>query len=74
MITFHEIINYEVVGGTLRVLLKRAIGAKKFAIRINYTSELKLITAKNESSIKALAPDLELENIQLKTTIIPNLS
>jgi len=62
----HEIINYEVVGGTLRVSsLREAIGAKKFAIRINYTSELKLITAKNESSIKALA-DLELENITIK--------
>lgn len=62
----HEIINFEVAGGTLRVSsLREAIGAKKFAIRINYTSELKLITAKNESSIKALA-DLELENITIK--------
>lgn len=62
----HEIINYVVEGGTLRVAsLREAFGMKKFAIRINYTSELKLITAKNESSIKALA-DLELENITIK--------
>lgn len=62
----HEVINYEVVGGTLRVSsLRDASGFKKFALRINYTSELKLITAKNESSIKALA-DLELENITIK--------
>lgn len=62
----HEIINYEVAGGTLRVSsLREASGFKKFALRINYTSELKLITAKNESSIKALA-DLELENITIK--------
>lgn len=62
----HEIINYEVAGGTLRVTsLREASGAKKFALRINYTSDLKLITAKNESSIKALA-DLELENITIK--------
>lgn len=62
----HEIINYEVAGGTLRVSsLREAIGVKKFALRINYTSELKLITAKNESSIHALA-DLELENITIK--------
>lgn len=62
----HEIINYEVAGGTLRVSsLREAIGAKKFALRINYTSELKLITAKNESSVHALA-DLELENITIK--------
>ena len=62
----HEIINYEVAGGTLRVSsLREAIGVKKFALRINYTSELKLITAKNESSVHALA-DLELENITIK--------
>lgn len=62
----HEVINYEVAGGTLRVSsLRDASGFKKFALRINYTSELKLITAKNESSIKALA-DLELENITIK--------
>ena len=62
----HEIINYEVAGGTLRVSsLREATGAKKFALRINYTSDLKLITTKNESSIKALA-DLELENITVK--------
>ena len=62
----HEIINYEVAGGTLRVSsLREAIGAKKFALRINYTDDLKLITSKNESSIHALA-DLELENITIK--------
>jgi hypothetical protein len=62
----HDIINYEVSGGTLKVSsLREAFGMKKFAIRINYTSELKLITAKNESSIKALA-DLELDNITIK--------
>lgn len=62
----HEIINYEVAGGTLRVTsLKEVSGAKKFALRINYTTDLKLITAKKESSIKALA-DLELENVTIK--------
>ena len=62
----HEIINYEVAGGTLRVTSLRDVsGAKKFAVRINYTSELVLVTAKNESTIHALA-DLELENITIK--------
>lgn len=62
----HEIINYEVAGGTLKISSQReASGFKKFALRINYTSELKLITAKNESSINALA-DLDLENITIK--------
>lgn len=62
----HEIINYEVTGGTLKVTAQRDVsGAKKFAVRINYTSELILITAKNESIIHALA-DLDLENITIK--------
>ena len=62
----HDIISYEVKAGTLKVTsLREVTGEKKFAIRINYTSELKLITAKNESSIHALA-DLELDNITIK--------
>ncbi len=62
----HDIINYEVAGGTLRVSsLREATSTKKFALRINYTSELKLITAKNDCSIHALA-DLELDNITIK--------
>jgi hypothetical protein len=62
----HDIISYEVKVGTLKVTsLREVTGEKKFAIRINYTSELKLITAKNESSIHALA-DLELDNITIK--------
>lgn len=62
----HEIVNFDVVGGTLRVSSQRdPFGMKKFAVRINYTSDLKLITAKNESEIKALA-DLELETITIK--------
>ncbi|WP_324069474.1 MAG: DUF2807 domain-containing protein [Flavobacterium sp.] len=62
----HDIINYEVIGGTLKVsALREVTGKKKFAIRINYTSDLKLITAKNESTIHSLA-DLELDNITIK--------
>jgi hypothetical protein len=62
----HDIISYEVIASTLKVTsLREVTGEKKFAIRINYTSELKLITAKNESSIHALA-DLELDNITIK--------
>ena len=62
----HDIINYEVVGETLRITsLREVTGAKKFEIRINYTSELKLITVKNESTIHALA-DLELDTITIK--------
>lgn len=62
----HDIINYEVAGGTLRISsLREAFGMKKFAVRINYTSELKLITVKNDCTLHALA-DLELENVTIK--------
>jgi len=62
----HDIINFEVTGNTLRVTsLKEASGVKKFTIRINYSDSLKLITARNEVEIKALA-DLELDNITIK--------
>jgi len=62
----HDIINFEVSGNTLRVnALKEASSFKKFTIRINYSDNLKLIIARNEATIKALA-DLELENITIK--------
>lgn len=62
----HDIINFEVAGNTLRVTaLKTPSNFKKFAIRINYSDSLKLITARNEAQIKALA-DLELEKITIK--------
>lgn len=62
----HDIINFEVSGNTLRVnALKDASSFKKFTVRINYSETLKLIIARNETTIKALA-DLELENITIK--------
>jgi hypothetical protein len=62
----HEVINYEISTNTLRLsTLKDVTSFKKLAIRINYDSELQLISARNESTIKALA-DLELETIAVK--------
>ena len=62
----HDIINFEVAGNTLRInALKDASSFKKFTIRINYSENLKLIIARNETTIKALA-DLELDNITIK--------
>lgn len=59
----HEIINYNIIGKTLRInALKDFYGAKKVAIRVNYTGDLKTITVKHNSAIHALA-DLELDNI-----------
>lgn len=62
----HDVINYTVIGNTLRInSLKDVYGEKKFSIRINYTDNLKLITAKNDTKIHALA-DIELEDITIK--------
>lgn len=62
----HDIINFEVAGNTLRVnALKEASNFKKFTVRINYSENLKLIIARNETTVKALA-DLELENVTIK--------
>uniref|UniRef100_UPI004049C301 GIN domain-containing protein n=1 Tax=Flavobacterium sp. TaxID=239 RepID=UPI004049C301 len=62
----HDIINYTVLGNTLRInSLKDVYGEKKFSVRINYNNNLKLITAKHDTKIHALI-DLELENITIK--------
>jgi hypothetical protein len=62
----HEIINYEVSGNTLKIsALKDPTSFKKFTIRINYSNDLQLITARNEVEIKALA-DIELDKITIK--------
>jgi hypothetical protein len=62
----HDIINYTVLGNTLRInALKDVYGEKKFSVRINYTDSLKLITAKHNSTIHALA-DIELSNLTIK--------
>jgi len=62
----HEIINFEVSGNTLKInAVKDPISFKKFAIRINYSNDLQLITARNEVEIKALA-DIELDKITIK--------
>ncbi len=62
----HEIINFEVTGNTLKInTVKEPFSYKKFAVRINYSNDLQLITARNEVEIKALA-DIELEKITIK--------
>lgn len=62
----HEIINFEVTGNTLKInTVKEPFSYKKFAVRINYSNDLQLITARNEVEIKALA-DIELDKITIK--------
>jgi hypothetical protein len=62
----HDIINYNVLGNTLKIkALKQPTGEKKLAIRVNYNDSLKTIVARHESKINALA-DITLENITIK--------
>ncbi|NJM79072.1 MAG: DUF2807 domain-containing protein [Flavobacterium sp.] len=62
----HDVVNFLVVGNTLKVTtLKTVSGAKKFSLRVNYSAELKLITVKNDAKLHALN-DLKLENITIK--------
>lgn len=62
----HDILNYNVLGKTLKLTaLKQPTGEKKFAVRINYNDSLKTIVARHESKINALA-DITLENITIK--------
>lgn len=62
----HEIINYEVKYGTLKITSQKEVSSsKKFSLRVYYTNTLKLITAKNETKIYALA-EIDLDNFTIK--------
>lgn len=62
----HEIVEKEVVGNKLTLRTKQEpTGAKKFQIRVLYTSNLKLIEVKNDAQLNALQ-NLELDNITIK--------
>lgn len=63
----HDAIDAVVAGSTLRLsTLKNAFGYKKLSIRVTYTNDFKLVVARNEASITALA-DVELDNITFKS-------
>ncbi|MEC4005941.1 DUF2807 domain-containing protein [Flavobacterium sp. SUN052] len=63
----HDAIEIVVTGSTLRLsTLKSAFGYKKLSIRVTYTDDFKMITAKNESNISALA-EMELDDITIKS-------
>lgn len=63
----HEIIESTINAGTLRLsTTKNATSYKKLSVKITYTSDLKLVTAKNEVTINALS-DIDLDNITFKT-------
>ncbi|WP_177732932.1 GIN domain-containing protein [Flavobacterium inviolabile] len=62
----HEAIKAEMYGSTLRVYTDKDItNAKKLSVRVTYTDNLKMISAKNETKLNALA-DLQLDNVTVK--------
>lgn len=62
----HDIVERNVVGNRLVLSTKQeATGAKKFQIRVLYTSSLKLIEVKNDAQLNALQ-NLELPNVTIK--------
>jgi hypothetical protein len=63
----HDIISISLNGTTLKLsTLRNVSSAKKFTIRISYDSKFKLLTAKNESIINALA-ELDLAEVTFKS-------
>lgn len=62
----HEAIKAEMYGSTLRIYTDKEItNAKKLSVRVTYTDNLKMISAKNETKLNALA-DLQLDNVTVK--------
>lgn len=62
----HGIISLDLKDNTLRIYTtKLAVNYKKMIVRVTYTNELNLITAKNESTVNAIQ-ELLLNSITLK--------
>lgn len=62
----HNIINIDLNANTLRInTSKSATNYKKLIVRVTYSKELKMITAKDESIINAIQ-EIQLDDITLK--------
>lgn len=63
----HDAIVISDNGGTLRLSVSKEIyGSKKFSVKVTYTSDFKMLTAKDETIVTALT-DLKLDNFTYKT-------
>ncbi|MGO4905772.1 GIN domain-containing protein [Flavobacterium sp. W20_MBD1_R3] len=63
----HEIISVDVTDNILRIYTtKQAIKYKKMIVRVTYTNDLNLITAKDESTVNAIQ-ELILNTVTLKS-------
>lgn len=64
----HEVIASDLNGGTLRLTTTKNVNSfKKLSVKVTYTDNLKMVTAKHETTINALS-DIELDNITFKTS------
>jgi hypothetical protein len=62
----HELISINLSGNTLYLASSKEVSSsKKFSVRITYTDDFKMLTAKNESNITALA-EMNLSNFTFK--------
>ncbi len=63
----HDVIDFSLSGSTLRIAtVKEIISAKKISVRITYTSDFKLVVAKNESQVTSLS-DIEIDAISFRS-------
>lgn len=63
----HSVLEINSIGNTLRLTTSKEItGAKKFVVKITYTSDFKMVIAKHESKITALTA-IELDSFTFKT-------
>lgn len=64
----HDAIIINATGGTLRISTSKEVtSAKKFAVKVTYTSAFKVLIAKDETQVTALT-DLKLDDLTFKTT------
>lgn len=62
----HEAIAIDLHGNLLQLSASKEVtGAKKFSIRVTYTDDFKMLTARNQANITALA-DITLNNFTFK--------
>ncbi len=63
----HDVLDFSLNGSTLRIAtLKDIISSKKLSVRITYTSDFKLVVAKNESQVTSLS-DIEIDAISIRS-------
>jgi len=63
----HDVVSINLNGGTLQLYNNKDVtSAKKFSVRITYTSDFKMVIAKNKTNITALA-EINLDEFTFKS-------